>query len=272
MAMNEIADLIEVRRNLDSIIQRIIGLTETSKVTIDQLNFSKSSIPRRLVPADQPTLIVSAVLSKRGFDWVCVSKNSDQRRHVLDFGIWPESSNISDMFPDVGSRRMAKLATERFLSYVESMRWIDQTGKSIDLDEIRLGLGWGGATEQMREVIDSRNKNVSEFHLICRSENQTGIDEWVITGSESRSPGLIRKPGKIMIDANYWKTETHIAVEARDGEHGSLSFFDGDCELIFESILSEDCELKIGIRTLEMWTCSVLPPNSLFSCLIAAIA
>jgi hypothetical protein len=255
---------------------------ETNKANLEQLKKSIITIPRGIVPIDQTRLVMYIDVHKRLFYWACVSKNlMTKKRHLVDYNTWPEQSSrrftlenskrtIPQMFPGLGTRVMAERAMGKFLNKVVAMRWKNQSGQRVNLDEIRVDANWGGTTDNIRNAIRNHpgHEKMWGCHGIGRNEKQTGLDEWALKPGEDRGPGFITSKvndhgvQQLNIDTNIWKTETHIALTTPNEENGSLSVFDGDDlthELFFEHLL------------VEVWQCPKGGQNHWFDCITGAL-
>lgn len=266
---------------------------ETSKPTREQLLESIVTIPRGVVPIDLNRLIIYIDVHKRLFYWVAVAKNLETKtKHIVDYNTWPEQTarkftlenakrTIPQLYPGTGIKAMAEMAVAKFLTIVGGMRFKNQNGAPVGIEEIRIDANWGGTTKNVRKAIRNHplRDKIWGCHGIGRTAAQTGLDDWKRKPGEEKGPAFVKIPHtpegvqQLNIDTNIWKTETNLALTSPNTEQGTLTVFDGDDilhQLFFEHLLSEICQPKTGRRDIEEFDCPKGGQNHWYDCLVGA--
>lgn len=269
-------------------------VAESTKPTEEQLREAIITIPRGIVPADMPRLVVYFDVHKRLFYWVAMAKNlTTQRRHIVDYNTWPEQPDddftlensrvtIPQMFPGLGNKALAQKAVGVFLTRIAGRRWSNQQGQAVRLSEIRCDANWGGTTHNVRKAVLSHAANDITWtcHGVGRNEKQTGFDEWARKTGEEKGYAHIRKEvtdhgtKQLDIETNIWKTETNLAWTTSADQDGTLTIFDEDDRdhtHFFKHMLIESCEPKAGRRDIEIFENPKGGQNHWWDCTVGAM-
>jgi phage terminase large subunit GpA-like protein len=264
---------------------------ETSTIDKAALRQRAIGLRRGVMPTAHSTLTASVDVQERLLFWMVASWGTSFSGHVLAYGTHPEqpqsvfAANVAKRtlamaHPGGGFEATLLAGLTKLVDQLLGREWKREDGTTHRVEQLVIDANWGRSTQTVREFCRRHANAATILPAHGRGGGPTvrPLHEWKKKAGERLGPGwrvgTVSGQRGCLFDADFWKTFVAGRLNTAVGDPGSLTFHEGDHDLLVEHLAAErPITVEAKGRTVDVWQLTPGHENHLLDCLtMAAVA
>ena len=246
------------------------------------------NLARGVMPTGHSTITASIDVQERLLFWMVTSWASGFSGHVIAYGSYPEQPQA--IFAANAAKKTLKMAhpgggfeatllagLTKLVDQLLGRDWKREDGTTRRIEQLVVDANWGRSTQVVREFC-RRHGNASTLlpaHGRGGGPTTRGIHDWKKKPGERLGPGwrvgTVGGQRGLLFDADQWKTYAAGRLATALGDPGSLTFHQGEHEMLLDHLTSEQpITVEARGRSADQWKLLPGRDNHLLDCLVMA--
>jgi hypothetical protein len=248
-------------------------------------------LARGVMPTSHSTLTAAIDVQEKLLYWMVASWGEGFSGHVVAYGTYPEQpqtifdasavkNTLAMAHPNAGFEGTLLAGLTALVDRLLPREWKREDGTTQRIEQLVVDANWGRSTTVVREFC----RRHAHAAAILPAHGRSGgpmtrpMSEWRRKAGERIGPGwrvgTISGQRGLNFDADHWKTYLAGRLTTAVGDPGSLTFHQGDHEMLIEHLAAErPVTVTAKGRTVDQWELIGNRDNHLLDCTtMAAVA
>lgn len=214
-------------------------------MSVQEIAAKISRVPRFVLPAPSVKLVAHVDVQESCLIYAVVASSDTYQASMVDAGIWPPQpaqyydtlkklpNPFDRQYPNQQLKAQIYAGLRDLKDHLESIRWIREDGAEFDFDLILADARY--ETDTVKKFCRESGKTwLPAMGFGVKASNkpwdQLAVKEGDTSGHhwQYRAPNIGPPLMYLRIDANYWKTQVHALLKARENSDAYLTLYEAE--------------------------------------------
>jgi phage terminase large subunit GpA-like protein len=244
---------------------------ETTALDKTTLRGRAIGLRRGVMPSDHSTITAAIDVQEKLLFWMVASWGHGFSGHVLAYGTHPDQPQsvfsagaakrtLAMAHPGGGFEATLLAGLTKLVNELLGRDWKREDGTTQRIEQLVIDANWGRSTQTVREFC-RRHVNAAAIlpaHGRGGGPTMRPLHEWKKKPGERLGPGwrvgTVGGQRGCLFDSDHWKSYVAGRLRTAIGDPGSLTFHEGDHELLVEHLAAErPITVEARGRVVDVW-------------------